>query len=677
MKNPITLRVGSELSLAAARAKIRALLAEAEHPASITVILPAGIYSPSDFRFTAEDCAADCPVAYIGEDGAVIHGGLTIPAEKWQAPDDEMAARFPVEAREHIRMVPLGDYGLNADDWGELPAIGAYETSSRYDGAYQGCGCEVFCGRRMMLARYPNAGSFNKLAAVWDVGDCYEFPPQNYIREWNDRRNHRGGTYVLDRETSARAKGWKNPTEGWMFGYFMHDWADSSTPIEELDAEHRLVKPRYVSRYGAKAGALYYFYNIPEELDVPGEWYLDRKGGYLYFYPFEGCNSLDFSYSDKPLISCEDTCRMTFSGFRLLCTMKDAVVSRGNDMTFENLTITNVAGSGVSVNGYRNLVSGCDISHTGKGGIKAEGGIRETLIPGENRVTNNYIHDFSEIYLTYQPGVNLSGVGNRCDHNEICNSPHMAIGYGGNEHLIEFNDIHHVVLKSSDAGAIYAGQNWTAHGTVIRYNLLRAIGGEGFEPDGIYWDDGHSGQSAYGNILIGIGKNGFLVGGGRENIVNGNIIIDCERAPISYDARYRDGFIHDGWARAAVNRPDSMHWRNLRAVPYKEGVWLEKYPRLSVLKTDLATDPDDIEFPINPAYSSVCGNVIIDAKGRLGTIDKSLYTYSKVEGNVVYTSREAAGWNEETLSLKPDSPVFADIPGFEAIPAGQIGRHKA
>ena len=115
-----------------------------------------------------------------------------------------------------------------------------------------------------------------------------------------------------------------------------------------------------------------------------------------------------------------------------------------------------------------------------------------------------------------------------------------------------------------------------------------------------------------------MGKNGFLVGGGRENIVKNNVLIDCA-TPIQYDDRNRDGFVHDGWARAAVNDPDTGHWQKLRTVPYDQGIWKEKYPLLAkiILDFDKYDDPD---FPVNPAYSTVSGNVIIDAEGKLGRI---------------------------------------------------------
>ena len=51
--------------------------------------------------------------------------------------------------------------------------------------------------------------------------------------------------------------------------------------------------------------------------------------------------------------------------------------------------------------------------------------------------------------------LDLDGVGNRVAHNLIHHAPHQAIGFGGNDHVIEFNEIHNVCYESNDAGAIY------------------------------------------------------------------------------------------------------------------------------------------------------------------------------------------------------------------------------
>ena len=660
-------------TISAARDAVRTLIAKGlTEP--VTVHIGAGEYRMRGITFDAHDSGTkDFPITYTADGEVILHGGVSVAKEEWLDPDAAMASRFCEEAREHVRMISLTALGLTPADWGEETAIGAYETSARYDDAPKGCGCEFFSGgRRMIKARYPNDG-FAQLEAVMDVGDVREFPPQNYHRDWFERRNHRGGAYIIDRVTAKRVENWKTPNDAWMFGYFYWDWADSSTPVT-FKIENRVVYPKFVSGFAARAGANYYFYNVPEELDTEGEWYLDRKTGNLYFWPWDGAQAADFSCRAEPLITCQNTKHLTFRGFTITAAMGDGMVISGNDMHLDALTVKNIAGTAMRITGFRNLVSNCEITRTGKGGIYVTGGDRASLTPGQNRVTNNYIHDFSEIYLTYQGGIDLRGAGNTADHNEICGSPHSAIFYGGNDHLIEYNNIHDVVLLSSDAGAIYAGFDWAAHGCVVRYNRLCDIGANGFTPDGIYWDDGFSGQTAYGNLLINVKKYSFLVGGGRENRVFGNLIVDSGRAALQYDDRNRDGFVHGGWARAATNTPDAPHWKRLEEVPYREEPWCSRFPLLPRIKTSFETDPDDKDFPINPAYSQIYDNIVIAPRGAMYEIAESVYTYSEVRDNVLYDTYEAAGWDPVTETLSPDSPVLRDHPTLIPIPVHEIGR---
>ena len=640
---------------------LRAQAAAREHPGS-EVRVGAG-----EYRESVVLTEADNGSHWIGEKGAVLTGGLTVsPDETLPLPGD-VAARLTPEAAEHARMIDLRSYGLTPEDWGPVCVIGGFHTGSRYDGAPLGTNLEVFSGgRRMTLARYPNEG-YLRLDAVMDVGEVNEFPPQNYWRCNNNIRNPRGGCYILDPETNERIKTWKDPSAAWAFGYFMWDWADSSTPVT-FYTPNRAMYPRFVSNYGARAGALYYLYNVLEELDAPGEFWLDRETGHLYVWPFGENDAVSLSLAKKPLFSgAADGVKI--EGFTLECVRSSGIELSGRGITLKSLLVRGVADHGIVLSGTDNAVLDCEITRTGRGGVMLSGGDRATLTPGNNRVENCFIHHFSEVYQTYQSGVSLGGVGNICRHCEICFTPHIAIHYGGNDHLIEYNYIHDAVLHSSDAGAIYSGFDWCGHGVVIRYNLLERIGAGGFRPDGIYWDDGQSGQTAYGNIVIGVPKNGFLVGGGFENTVRHNLIIGDGESPIRYDDRNRDGFLHGGWAKQAVNTHDAPHWQKLRATPYLSEPWKKKFSSLSRLKTDFS-NPEDPDFPINPTGSVVADNIVIHPEGRLGGIAESVRTYGTVENNRVFRTPQEAGFDIETLR-------FAVLPeGFPEIPVDEIGLKK-
>lgn len=649
------------------------------HKQGVTVCVHAGEYLTDGLVLTSEDSGReDCPITYraYGDGEVILNGGVTLKSEDFRPLDEQERARLHGAARDKAVRIDLKKYGLSAADWGPLSPIGAFGTESKYDDCVPGANCELFLnGWRMTLARYPDEG-FLRLSAVADVGDVWEFPEQNYHYDWKERRNHRGGAYIMDKQTTARAALWRAAEDIWAYGYFYHDWADSSTPVKAFDIAHRTFYPAYVARYGARKDALYYFYNVFEEMDAPGEWYLDRQNGILYFYPPVDLQDtrVEMTVTRRSVIDARDVDYVTFEGFTLKGSRGDAITLTGDHNALKGLKIYGVMGHAAMVKGRFNQVTGCEISHIGKGGVWIEGGDRQTLTPGHNRVDNNLFHDWGEVYQVYCGAVRLDGVGNVCSHNEMYNAPHTAIFYYGNDHVIEYNYIHHVVQQSSDAGAIYSGQDWSRQGCIVRYNCLHDIGGGEFTPDGIYFDDMLSGQTAYGNLMIGVRKNGFLIGGGRDNFVFNNIMIDCGWG-ITYDDRAREGFLNNGWAVASVSSYENGGlWKALREAPYQSAIWARHYPSLARISHDFA-DPDNPDFAVNPAHGLVYNNLVVSAAGSVGRIEPSVERFSTVARNKAYLSLEEAGFEAGSYTLRSDARAFEDMPGFVNLPLHKIGRY--
>ncbi len=645
----------------------------------VTVCVHAGEYYTRGIRLTGEDSGSEtCPITYraYGDGEVILNGGAVLKAADFEPAAAEIKERLHGEAKEKVVQIDLTRYGLTKDDWGEIKPIGKFGTEEKYDSYTPGTNCELFMnGRRMTLARFPSTG-FMELDAVYEVGDVWEFPEQNYYYSWNERRNHRGGVYILDRYTTEHLKGWKSHEGIWAYGYFYHDWADSSTPVKAFDLKQRSFFPEYVARYGARKGGLFYFYNVLDELDTPGEWYLNRETGMLYFYPPEDLNGgrVEMTITENSILELAGANHITFDGFTLRGTRADAVSFEADDCTFRRMKVTGVMGNAFIGKGYRNRVCECEISHVGRGGIWLKGGDRETLTPGQNVADNNLIHDWAEVFLTYYAGVELDGVGNVCSHNELYNAPHAAILYYGNDHLIEYNHVHDVVLNSSDAGAIYSGQDWADYGTVLRYNCLYNIGGPNFHPDGIYFDDMLSGQTAYGNLLISVKKNGFLIGGGRDIHVYNNILVNCGWG-ITYDNRGRDGFLNNGWAVQSVdNYETGSMWQRLRNSPYQTEIWAKKYPSLAKLSHDFS-DPNNPDFGPNPSYGHVHDNLVIDGNRSVGRFFKGVPTYSRIENNFAYASEGEAGMAQDEYILYDGSAAKRDMPAFENLPIEKIGRY--
>ena len=82
---------------------------------------------------------------------------------------------------------------------------------------------------------------------------------------------------------------WSNPTD--IDVVLLCSWTPTIHRIQEIVPERRAV--RFFSSHGRPVDAWepnfrYYLSNVFEALDTPGEWYLNRHTGMLYYYPFPG-----------------------------------------------------------------------------------------------------------------------------------------------------------------------------------------------------------------------------------------------------------------------------------------------------------------------------------------------------------------------------------------------------
>ncbi len=651
----------------------------------IVGIMP-GDYRTTGITFTAEDSGTkDCPIRYCkyGEGEVIINGGVSLNSEDFTPVSDEtMLSRLSDDAEKNVVCVDLSKYGITAEDYGKIYAIGSYTTAGKYDGDWTGAiYSEVFFNDvRMDMARYPDK------SADYLYTEEVVFTGENTVTsDWENIRNPKSDIYTVSQELADRINSWKTFDDVWIFAWWMYDWADSSSPIGEFNYAELTFSPKFVSAYGTREKAPYYFYNVFEELTTPGEFYLDRENAVLYIYPTDDMAnaSIDMSLTTNNLITLTNANYIFFEGITFKGTRGNAISVNGNGNQLTHCLIKNVAGCAISSYGYYNLYDCNEITRTGQSGIVLNGGDRTTLTAGNNKAENNLIHDWSEIYQTYQPAVYLEGVGNICAHNEIYNSPHEAISWGGNNHIIEYNIVHDVCLLTNDGGALYCGRRWDCYGNVIRYNYIYDLGSTvkngdeeiAYTPDGIYFDDNMAGQTAYGNILVNVPKNGFLVGSGRDNTVTNNIVINSKNC-ITFDNRAREGF-DGGWFTHHFEDKENGLLADLLASPWQTEIWQEAFPQYKNMTVDYS-DIDNPNLPFNPTDSVISTNIFVYGERRgMGDISEDLYDFGTVENNLLISKLEMGRYftnpRKGDYSIKDIDALQKKIPGFEEIPTDEIG----
>lgn len=648
--------------------KVREIIANGLD-APVTVYFHAGDYKFTGATLSEEDSGTEeYPIKYTayGDGEVIFNSGVTLEPSGFTKISDEIKERLQGDAKEKVLVYDLKTKGLTIEDISRLHSVGVSHMDDCYDDNTRGNNCELFWNnKRLTLARYPNKG-FVKIVDVVDKGDI-----TNDTRV--EIRNPKGATIKIEEEVAERARNWKDLNDVRAFGYFYWDWADGSAPIKSIDCDKcELTFAQAISR-GVAKNMYFNFYNVLDELDIPGEYYIDRENLLLYVYPPEDVNSSDImiSISNEVMLTIKKAEHITIEGITFKGTRNNCMNINSNNITIKNCTITDIYGWAIYCGGNNIKVYGCDISHTGRGGISLTGGDRKTFKSSGNVAENNYVHDWAEVFQTYASGIEVGGCGNVIRHNELCNTPHMAIYYSGNDEIIEYNYIHDVVLQSHDAGAVYGGRDWTAYGCEIRYNIIENAGNDEYHPNSIYWDDCHSGQKAYGNIIISPNAKGFLIGGGKDNVVENNVILGGE-CSILYDERGIAG-VRDPESWYAGARKGGNNWPFLYGSPYKTEIWAKRFPDLARVHDDF-DKIDDPDFAPNPSRAIIRNNVVSQKEDWGFFIGETVQKLGTIENNIKLTDASECWADASKYEIKPE--ILEKLPELKNIPIDKIGRYK-
>src|SRR5690606_36401877 len=101
-----------------------------------------------------------------------------------------------------------------------------------------------------------------------------------------DIRGTRGDKSAKFNYEDQRINQWKEEKDPWVSGYWFWDWAEQRHKVSRIDTDGMQidVAPPY-HNYGYRLGQWFYGFNLLSEIDEPGEYYVDREKGVLYFYP--------------------------------------------------------------------------------------------------------------------------------------------------------------------------------------------------------------------------------------------------------------------------------------------------------------------------------------------------------------------------------------------------------
>ncbi|OZI08563.1 hypothetical protein BWI93_08630 [Siphonobacter sp. BAB-5385] len=467
-------------------------------------------------------------------ENVILSGGKKLRTENFKkiTAKDGNYYTLPEEARDHVYVFNLGSDLIN--QIGSISDRGFGHTQKPVQ-------MELFFNDEpLQLSRWPNDRKL-KIAEVIN--------PEKVEFTANKNKDR-----VI--KYSKKKRAWKNKKDIWISGYLNQGWADEYISIDSLNETQQTVYLSSIPTYGIiasdggpgkwdndidkKAIRGFYFSNVLDELDQPGEYYISKAEGKIYLWPTSDIStaSIEVSIIEQPLMVLNKTTSVSLSNIVFKCS-KSALLqlNNTNNVKLENCKFSNSGLYAIKLaNTSKTLVKNCDFKNIGAAGLIFEGGDRKNLVPSMNNVTYCTFENLSRLFRSYNPAIRLDGVGVSINNCIIKDLPGQAITYQGNNHLIENNYFKNLCKEFSDIGALYTGRDLSSTGTIILNNVFEDITSDNpYRIAAVYMDDGAGGITIKNNLFVNCGtksSNGFgavHINGGSNNSILNNIFIDCSK----------------------------------------------------------------------------------------------------------------------------------------------------
>lgn len=354
---------------------------------------------------------------------------------------------------------------------------------------------------------------------------------------------------------------------------FNHYWIDEHTPVTSLDRETGRVTMTYRSRFNIRPGQEYILENVAEQFSNPGEWYLDRAEGMLYYIPRNESETADTvevwaPITDKLVTVCgqvdNPVTGLRFVNLSFAHTRGDYASGRdvngaageafGSDaqavsnahgaielqyarnVVFENCRLQNYGVHGVNIKeGCRSVkLENCDIYDGGAGGVRICGGAwgapAHTMTHGIT-VTDCSITHVGQRYFSACGVLLMHASECEISHNEIGDLYYTGVSVGWtwgyaktvcrdnriiNNHIFDLGK-----GFLSDMGGVYL--LGSQPGTVVAGNRIHDIKCKEYGGWALYTDEGSAGILLENNLCYNTSSNSYHQHYGSSNVVRNNI----------------------------------------------------------------------------------------------------------------------------------------------------------
>jgi len=544
-------------------------------------------------------------------------------------------------------------------------------------------------GKDQVLARFPNEG-FYTVAGFPDGGEEIEYHTEC------KRFQFKAG--------DLNPK-WKNIKDVRVIVY--HFWTDTHLVIDTIDSKTNIVtfkheaSKRFTDDF-SNEGARYIVENVFEGLDSPGEWFLDRNKGMVYYMPmpdenmetaeilapvtkefirFEGdplskrvenvrIENISFEYSNFILPENDANDNQASASIPASVTAKGA-----SNITMKGCSFKNMGNFAFDIqHGCSDIrIVGNKLEHIAAGAFKINGG-NEKDHPLERTksitISDNEILHYGEKYPSAVGILLMNAEGCYIGHNHIFDGWYTGISVGwewgyqrsvSRDNIIEFNHIHQIGQGLlSDMGGIYT--LGVSPGTVIRNNQVHDVESNQYGGWGIYNDEGSTHILIENNIVYNTKYAAYDIHYAKELTVRNNIfalgrleVLNRGKQEPHSTVYFENNIVY--WN--SVKDPFTGNWRDQ---PYA----FHQNPNIKTQPTFTSTFDADYNLYFNPQQT--LGNIHFNGMTWDEWHQKGKDIHS------VYTDPMFVNPEKYDFTLKPESPAFKL--GFKNIDMKEVGPRK-
>ena len=478
------------------------------------------------------------------DEKVTINAGVDIPLSAMNIADSDFTNAI-IDKPNAGSVLQYNLKDAQIEDFGEISLRGHLISDEKEDQAELSLNGEV-----QKLAGWPN-GEYTGLIKPTDSNEYGKRTKSGIANGCSFKVNY------------DRPSQWSKPEQAWLSGTIGPNYEFDYYPVSRFDSEEKRV---YLSR-----GALekyytepyYRFENVPEELDEPGEYYIDRQSGMLYFYPPEDAPkdsvltitmstpTLDVSRkAPNSMFRIENSKNIVFENLIFKGGRGSAITGKNNsNIKFINCEINSFGENGIRFDASTDItISDCKIHDVGQDGILFVRNY-QTLSPSNIVVSNNDIYNFARLERSYKTGIDFGYrcVGATAANNHIHNGPHAGMIFYGVNNDIYGNEFDNLVTEFSDMDALYCNNSnypWE-RGNKIHNNYFHDIGKSSMNGRhqinvrAIRTDNRGCGLNIYENLFYNIGDGGngngnngigAITAEGTRNRIFNNLFVDCNEA---------------------------------------------------------------------------------------------------------------------------------------------------